>query len=176
MENAQLTHWGIKGMKWGVRRYQNKDGSLTPAGRKRYSEEGESSGSSGSSKSSSSNTSGKKKISEMSNDELRERTTRINLELQYKEAIARANPDKMRRAKKLVSDLAESAVRNLGQKAIEKGINSLMGSGSKEEKRTNLSDVGDVSKLSDKKLQEMLKRASSENALQKLLDDRNAKK
>lgn len=33
-----IKHYGIKGMKWGVRRYQNKDGSLTPEGRKRYSE------------------------------------------------------------------------------------------------------------------------------------------
>lgn len=31
-----LYHHGIKGMKWGVRRFQNKDGSLTPAGKKRY--------------------------------------------------------------------------------------------------------------------------------------------
>ena len=38
MEN-ELMHWGIKGMKWGVRRYQNKDGSLTPAGKKRYEQE-----------------------------------------------------------------------------------------------------------------------------------------
>ena len=38
MEN-ELMHWGIKGMKWGVRRYQNKDGSLTPAGKKRYDKE-----------------------------------------------------------------------------------------------------------------------------------------
>ena len=36
MENKTLTHWGIKGMKWGVRRYQNKDGTLTDAGKKRY--------------------------------------------------------------------------------------------------------------------------------------------
>ena len=32
-------HHGVKGMKWGVRRYQNKDGSLTPVGKKRYSDD-----------------------------------------------------------------------------------------------------------------------------------------
>ena len=34
--DGQLYHSGIKGMKWGVRRYQNADGTLTEAGRKRY--------------------------------------------------------------------------------------------------------------------------------------------
>jgi hypothetical protein len=34
----ELSHHGIKGMRWGVRRYQNVDGSLTIAGKKRYSD------------------------------------------------------------------------------------------------------------------------------------------
>ena len=37
MNADELKHYGIKGMKWGLRRFQNSDGSLTADGKKRYS-------------------------------------------------------------------------------------------------------------------------------------------
>ena len=37
MSSEKLYHHGIKGQRWGVRRFQNKDGSLTSEGEKRYS-------------------------------------------------------------------------------------------------------------------------------------------
>ena len=38
MEDNALKHHGVKGQRWGVRRYQNKDGTLTNEGKKRYSQ------------------------------------------------------------------------------------------------------------------------------------------
>ena len=35
-KKEDICHYGIKGQKWGIRRYQNADGSLTPAGKQRY--------------------------------------------------------------------------------------------------------------------------------------------
>lgn len=73
---SNLQHHGIKGQKWGVRRYRNRDGSLTPAGRKRYSD------------SAPAHVDHKKvydgkKASELSDKELRDRLNRLNMEKQY---------------------------------------------------------------------------------------------
>lgn len=88
MNNTELMHHGIKGMHWGVRRYQNKDGSLTDAGRKRINQlDSEYQRLTGKklSESSESNTVKKtsakpKKISEMTNEEIQEKINRIRLE------------------------------------------------------------------------------------------------
>ena len=84
MEN-ELYHHGIKGQRWGIRRYQNKDGSLTALGKKRAAKlESDyekitgkkitrtTENKSGSSKS--------KSVSDMSNKEIQDRIDRIRLE------------------------------------------------------------------------------------------------
>lgn len=74
-----LAHHGILGMKWGVRRYQNKDGTLTTEGRRRSQVYGKNPLSTPAKKSSK-----KKKISDMTDDELIRDNRRHALEAQYK--------------------------------------------------------------------------------------------
>lgn len=38
MDNSELIHYGVLGMKWGIRRYTRPDGSMTKTGQKRLSQ------------------------------------------------------------------------------------------------------------------------------------------
>ena len=105
MSNDTLAHHGIKGMRWGVRRYQNKDGGLTSAGRKRAAKlENEYSKLTGRKPGESSikSTSSlrKKKIGEMSDDEIRAKIDRIVLEQRYNDLIK--NPDSVKPLKQII--------------------------------------------------------------------------
>jgi hypothetical protein len=95
MENMnysdELQHWGIKGMKWGVRRYQNKDGSLTPAGQKRYDEMSDDAKYAHNTK--------KKSVEQMSNAELKKLNERTRLEQEYD----RLNPGTIKKGWKYVA-------------------------------------------------------------------------
>ena len=81
MDNASLSHHGIKGMKWGVRRFQNKDGSRTAAGKRRARENASEEPSHDDYKKAHSG----KSVKTMSDAELRSRLNRLQMERQYKQ-------------------------------------------------------------------------------------------
>lgn len=78
-----LRHHGIRGQKWGVRRFQNKDGTLTSSGRKRYADNGAINESHEDYKKAHS----PKNAREMSDAELRSRLNRLQMETQYSQLM-----------------------------------------------------------------------------------------
>lgn len=95
-----LEHHGIKGQKWGVRRFQNEDGTRTAAGKKREQSRSEDSAHDDYNKAHSG-----KSVKDMSDAELRNRLNRLQMEKQYSQLT---NSDTSK-GKKFVSDAMKVA-------------------------------------------------------------------
>lgn len=120
-----IAHHGVKDQKWGRRRYQNRDGSLTPEGRLRYGKGGPRTksgkpvitGSRGKTDSDASKPK-KKSLSEMSDEEIQSQIARFKLEKEYNQLLKDLNPAKEKKSHKLISEIASASFKNIGTQAM----------------------------------------------------------
>lgn len=107
MENNELRHHGIKGQRWGIRRFQNRDGSLTSAGKKRRADDSDTD------ENKQKQEPRNKTMKQMTNEELREKITRLEIEKEYINLMNQVHPPKSHAGKKFVLDVLKKSGENL---------------------------------------------------------------
>lgn len=151
-----LIHYGILGMKWGVRRYQNKDGSLTSAGKKRYSNNDNIK------EAPQKNTEEpkKKSVKDMSDEELRREVNRMQLEQNYLRMTGQ-NIEKGKSAAEIaLGKMKESFVSTVAQKSgqilAERLVNSMLGVKDNKDNKDNSSKNNNSNKNDIKEVKDSL--------------------
>ena len=171
MQSEELAHHGILGMKWGVRRFQNKDGSLTAAGKKRYGSDGDEADSSGSGGKAQGKKSRPKKISEMSDAELRQRLNRLQMEKQLKQLMSEQEAEKQKKGESFVKKTAKDFIQTAISGRVEKWAKNLGEGKKKEGSTTKIDPKKNPGEYSDKELNDILNRARNDNAYQTVVRD-----
>lgn len=120
MEN-ELNHHGILGMKWGVRRYQNKDGTLTNSGKKRISKT-----QSADDKKRESRKKDLKNRRTMSDADLKKKIERLKLEKEFKSLTEEDISPGKKATKRILSDVGTKVVSAAAAGALAYGIKVAM--------------------------------------------------
>ena len=156
MNSTYLEHHGIKGMRWGIRRYQNKDGSLTPAGKRRLIQiESERDTLLGVKKKSDSTTDStpvvkKKTAREMSDKELQDKIERYRLEsayIEFEKKLSKEYEEPVSAGKRFVKYVGDKIVIPAATDAAKNFLGKYLAS----KGDTLLSELNKKAKNSDKK-------------------------
>lgn len=178
-----LRHHGIKGMRWGIRRFQNKDGSLTPLGKKRAK---------GSDDTKEETVEERRARTLKSTDareiyknrdilttaEINERLNRIDTEARLAkvaEGTKKSGMDKVDAVIKYARKANE--IYELTNTSLGKAIKKALGNKVEENLSPDLKKVWENrSSMTDEQLSKVLKRSNTERAIKKMLDEAEGKK
>lgn len=167
VRDDELYHYGVKGMKWGVRRTAAQLGHLVKKGaskiKNRISESNEKR------KIRKQNEANKRKpVSEMTDDELKQRLNRLDMEKRYADYMKALNPKKESKVKKLIGEIASSGIKTVSNAGIQKISNALLGD---KDKASDYS-FSNLSKVGDKKLKDAIQRLNMEKQYDKLRQEK----
>lgn len=129
MAYDELYHWGIKGQKWGVRRYRNEDGTLTEDGKKRYlrkiDKRSRKNNLKGSRDSKVLKEARSKNIDNMTDKELQSYVNRLNLERNYRNLTKKDKGLFEKIADKTVDQASNTFANKIGQQVFGAALGSI---------------------------------------------------
>lgn len=180
----ELYHHGVLGMKWGIRRYQNKDGSLTTAGKKRAAKMKEEytqlTGKKlrrSPDKAKELSEPKKKSVSELSDDELRSKVNRLQLEKTYLDLdrqVSSLTPKHISAGEKFVKHVSDKVIVPAMTDAGKNLLTQYLNKAGKEALGLNDKEAGDSVEALKKQVMKMnLKK--QKNELNKYFAEEKAK-